>query len=176
VNFVAYWNKSGKPGYPANDRRIGEVSSTGRGSGIMATDFTVVLFQRQHFGDHADAWAAWEPNVPFVGLKKDFSFDCRNVDPRETAVLMFQSIGVSNPTNVLQVNGVGVFGGLPRVRAGNNWSANILLLEPRHQLKSSDNVLHVEARRHEGNIDDFIIDNVVILYKTVERQTPQIRA
>jgi hypothetical protein len=141
----------------------------------MAMNFTVILFQRQHFGDQQDAWDAWEPNVPFVGLKKDFSFNCPDVDPGETAILMFQSIGVSRPTNVLQVNGVDVFGGLPRVRAANNWSGNVLLVEPRHQLKSAGNVMHVEARRHEGNIDDFIIDNVVILYKTVDPQMPPIR-
>ena len=49
------------------------------------------------------------------------------------------------------------------------WNGNILLIEPHHQLRATGNVLHVESRNSSGgggdDIDDFIIDNVVILYK-----------
>ena len=49
------------------------------------------------------------------------------------------------------------------------WNGNILLIEPHHRLTATGNVLHVESRNSSGgggdDIDDFIIDNVVILYK-----------
>ena len=145
----------------------------------MATEFTVIFFQRQHFGDEPNFFNFLGPHVPpFVGLTKDFQFNCPDINPRETAVLMFQSLGVVAQTNVLQINGVDVFGGLPvadaelhahreggvTVLKANTWSANIMLLETRHELKAVDNILHVESG---GN--DFIIDNVVILYKTIDR-------
>jgi hypothetical protein len=38
-------------------------------------------------------------------LTKDFQFNCPDINPRETAVLMFQSLGVVAQTNVLQING-----------------------------------------------------------------------
>jgi hypothetical protein len=65
-----------------------------------------------------------------------------------------------------------VFGGLPASPARVAWNSNILLIEPRHQLRATGNVLHVASRdsRAEdvGDIDDFIIDNVVIVYKMPE--------
>jgi hypothetical protein len=136
----------------------------------MATDFTVILFQRQQFGDEPGTFNDVEPTVPFVGRQKDFSFDCPNVDPRQTAFLVFQSRDVDHQRNVFQVNGVGVFGGLPVSPSRDTWNGNILLIEPQHQLRPTGNVLHVESRSSNGggggDIDDFIIDNVVISYKT----------
>jgi hypothetical protein len=136
----------------------------------MATDFTVILFQRQHFGNEQGTFNDIEPNVPFVGPTKDFPFNCPNVNPGETAFLMFQSREVSHQRNVFQVNGVDIFGGLPVSPSRDTWNGNILLIESRHQLKATNNVLHVESRNESGggggNIDDFIIDNAVIVYKT----------
>jgi len=136
----------------------------------MATNFIVILFQRQHFGNEQGTFNDIEPNVPFVGPTKDFSFNCPNVDPGESAFLMFQSRDVDHQRNVFQINGVDVFGGLPASPSRDTWNGNILLIEPRHQLRATGNVLHVESRNSSGggggNIDDFIIDNVVIVYKT----------
>ena len=57
----------------------------------------------------------------------------------------------------------------PSSPARDAWNGNILLIEPHHQLKATGNVLHVESRNSRGqtggDIDDFIIDNVVIVYK-----------
>lgn len=62
-----------------------------------------------------------------------------------------------------------MFGGLPASPARDAWNGNILLIEPHHQLRTTGNVLHVESRNSSGgggdDIDDFIIDNVVIVYK-----------
>src|SRR6266481_3076370 len=135
----------------------------------MATNFTVILFQRQHFGNEPGTFNDIEPNVPFAGSTKDFSFDCPGVNPSETAFLMFQSRDVDHQRNISQINGVDVFGGLPASPARDAWNGNILLIEPHHQLRATGNVLHVESRNSSGtggdDIDDFIIDNVVIVYK-----------
>ncbi len=144
----------------------------------MATNFTVILFQRQHFGNDPGTFNDIEPDVPFAGSAKNFSFDCADVDPGETAVLMFQSRDVDHRRNILRVNGVDVFGGLPVSPARDAWNANVLLIEPHHQLKATGNVLHVESRTSSGestgDVDDFIIDNVVIVYKILDVSLPSI--
>lgn len=136
----------------------------------MATDYTVILFQRQHFGNERHTFDDIEPGVSFVGPTKDFSFNCPNVNPGETAFLMFQSRDVDHQRNVFRINGVDIFGGLPASPDRATWNGNIMLIETRHRLKATDNVLHVESRNAGGDgggdIDDFIIDNVVIAYKT----------
>ena len=136
----------------------------------MASNYTVILFQRQHFGDEPGTFDDVEPNVPFAGPAKSFPFDCPGVDRNEAAYLMFQSRDVDHPKNVFQVNGVDVFGGLPASPARDAWNGNILLVEPHHGLKATGNVLHVESRNARGqaagDLDDFIIDNVVIVYKS----------
>jgi hypothetical protein len=138
----------------------------------MATSYTVVLFSRQHIGNEAGVFNDVEPNVAFVGRAKDFPFDCPGINTAEAAVLMFQSRDVDHQRNVLRVNDVDVFGGLPASPARDAWNGNVLLVEPHHQLKAAGNVLSVEARRTDGSstgdVDDFIIDNVVIMYKTVD--------
>lgn len=135
----------------------------------MATNFTVILFQRQHFGARAGVFDDVEPNVPFAGRSKTFAFDCPNVLPGEAAVLLFQSRDVDHARNVFEVNGIGVFGGLPVSPARDSWNGNVLLVELHHQLKAAGNVLHVESRdargTGSGSLDDFIIDNVVLVYK-----------
>lgn len=135
----------------------------------MASNFTVIQFQRQHFGNQPGTFNDLEPNVPFVGPTKDFSFDCPNVAPGETAFLMFQSRDVDHQRNGFQINGIDIFGGLPASPSRDTWNGNILLIEPQHQLQETDNVLRVESRNSTGgsggDIDDFIIDNVVIEYK-----------
>src|SRR5690349_22651120 len=136
----------------------------------MATDFTTILAQRQHFGDERSTFNDVEPKVIFVGPKKDFTFDCPNVNPNETAFLIFQSRDVDHQRNIFRVNKVDVSGGLPASPSRDSWNGNIMLIGSRHVLTATNNVLHVESRNEKGetggDIDDFIIDNVVIMYKT----------
>jgi hypothetical protein len=154
----------------------------------MASDYTIILSQRQHFGDQPRTFDDVEPDVKFVGPTKDFPFSCPNVNPNETAVLMFQTREISiSQRNVFRVNGFDVFGahpakgnlpasgGLPASPSKNEWNGNVMLLEAEHmkpnqRLKPTGNILHIEARNDNGggggNIDDFIIDNVVIMYKS----------
>jgi len=139
----------------------------------MATNFTVIVSLRQHFGNDRGIFNDIEPFVEFVGTAKSFSFGCPNVDPNETAILMFQSRDVDHQRNVFQVNGASV--GLPASPSQDTWNGNVQLVIPSHQLKATGNVLHVESRNSNGggggNIDDFIIDNVVIVYKTRVQQS-----
>src|SRR5262245_42868717 len=136
----------------------------------MGATFTVIQFQRQHFGHEPGSFDDIEPNVPFVGAAKEFVFDCRHVDQNEAACLLFQSRDVTYPRNILQVNGIQVFGGLPVSPSRDAWNGNVLVVERHHQLRETGNVLRIEARNDNGgtggDIDDFIIDNVVIQYKT----------
>ena len=136
----------------------------------MGTNFTVIQFQRQHFGNEPGSFNDIEPAAPFVGPAKEFVFDCPTVDPNDTALLLFQSRAVSHARNVFQVNGIQVFGGLPVTPSRDTWNGNVLLVERHHGLRAAGNVLHVESRNTsggaDGNIDDFMIDNVVIQDKT----------
>jgi hypothetical protein len=138
----------------------------------MGTSFTVVQSQRQHFGNQPGSFNNIEPDVPFVGAAKEYVFDCPHVNPAETAILLFQSRDVSHPRNVLQINGSQVYGGLPVSPARETWNGNVLLVEPRHQLRATGNVMRVEARNTSGgtggDIDDFIVDNIVVQYKTLD--------
>ena len=138
----------------------------------MATSYTVVLLSRQHLGNDAGVFNDVEPNVVFVGPAKDFLFDCPGINAAEAAILVFQSRDVDHQQNILRVNGVDVFGGLPASPARDTWNGNILLVERHHHLQTTGNVLRVEARRSDGSstgdVDDFILDNVVIMYKTLD--------
>lgn len=138
----------------------------------MGNNFTVVQYQRQHFGNQPGSFNDIEPNVPFAGAGKEYVFDCPQVNPAETAILLFQSRDVSHSRNILQINGTQVSGGLPVSPSRDSWNGNVLLVEPHHQLRAKGNVLRVEARNlgggTSGDIDDFIIDNVVVQYKTLD--------
>ena len=138
----------------------------------MGNSFTVVQYQRQHFGNQPGSFNDIEPDVPFVGAAKEYAFDCPQVDPAETAILLFQSRDVSHSRNILQINGTPVYGGLPVSPSRDTWNGNVLLVEPRHQLRATGNVLRVEARNPSGgtggDIDDFIVDNLVVQYKTLD--------
>jgi parallel beta-helix repeat protein len=138
----------------------------------MGNSFTVIQYQRQHFGNQPGSFNDIEPDVPFAGAAKEFRFDCPQVNPAETAILLFQSRDVSHSRNILQVNGTPVYGGLPVSPSRDSWNGNVLLLEPRHQLRATGNVLRLEARNTSGetggDIDDFIVDNLVVQYKTLD--------
>jgi hypothetical protein len=139
----------------------------------MSLDFTVIFSPRQHFGDEPNIFGAVGAN--FVGPTHDYPFDCPNVDPTQLAVLLFQSYDVNDDGNVFRINDIDVPGGLPvgpkhepgGSTLANSWVGNVMLVEPveRHRLKPTGNVLHIESKGRDG-IDDFILDNMVILFKT----------
>jgi hypothetical protein len=125
----------------------------------MATNFTVILFQRQHFGNEPGTFNDIEPDVPFAGSTKDFAFDCPGINPSETAFLMFQSRDVDHRRNIFQINGVDVFGGLPASPARDAWNGNILLIEPHYQLRATG-IDSFPSRNLCQTVQDFFDDSL----------------
>ena len=138
----------------------------------MATSFTVILDQQRHFGNQPDLFG----NAPFAGPEAEFIFQCPNIDLREDSILMFQARHVSHEENVFLVNGRQVFGGLPvsptRGSAEESgWNSNVLIInQARHSLQETGNRLFIRSLDSgggtSGNRDDFVVDNIVILYKS----------
>jgi len=139
----------------------------------MGVNYTVILFSRQHFGDEQGSLF---PGVQFVGKTKDYTFDCPDVDPNETAVLLYNSYDVTSPRDRFEINGKQLYGGLYEAPGGHTWASHELLVEPEFNLKATGNVLHVESRTRgghtAGDIDDFVLDNIVIMYKA--RRSPPV--
>lgn len=149
-------------------------------------DFTVIIRVRQQFGADRNAFEGTaERSSHFVGAAKEFEFRCPDVDRESEGVLHFQSFGVSHRRNALEVNGQPVFGGIPRsgdfVQAEGDagpteipvWNSHVLLIG-RGVLRES-NILRVESRdpqgENVGELDDFVIDNMVVLFKTTPRDS-----
>jgi len=148
----------------------------------MACDFTVISAVRQRFGDTTrdGSEVPVEGEAPFVGPSKDFPFSCPDVAPGEMAVLQFETVGVSvvsatSPRGIIRINGVDIPGGItPGPRQGDLplWKSHTLLIEA--NVLRPDNVLHIESimlrpLREEATLDNFIIDNIVVFYKTRTR-------
>src|SRR4051794_29838882 len=119
-----------------------------RGTFPMALDFTVVINVRQRFGDSQSEERGLEEDAPFVGASKDFEFSCPNVDSGAGGILLFQSQGVSHNKNILEVNGIPVFGGIPAasieitpVSIMAVWSGNVMLVSP--GVLRASNILHI---------------------------------
>lgn len=159
----------------------------------MAIDFTVVSAVRQRFGDdkpdrnlgetERESTTLQEESAPFVGAEKSFPFDCPNVDRTQWAVLLFESYGVTR-RQVIQINNWAVPGGIPedvelnttefqsgtRRTATARWNGNVKLIHP-GVLTANNNTLRISTSiaYHAENLDDFIIDNVVVVFKTTGR-------
>jgi hypothetical protein len=133
-----------------------------------SADFTIVIPVRQGFGNEPGYLNSIEPNVPFVGASKDFTFSCPSVSSNEAAVLMFQSRDVDSSRNILTINGSNVYGGIPVSPNKDTWNGNVMLIDA-GILRPNGNVLHIESRNTSGgsggDIDDFIVDNAVVMYK-----------
>jgi hypothetical protein len=147
----------------------------------MALDFTVVIAVRQRFGDREDDDLGQETIAPFVGSKKDYKFRCPGVDPSQQAILLFQCQG-ANAEQSLEINGRQIFGGIPAAVEQvplpvpiqdqiqsvpfAQWNGNIMIVHPR--VLQENNVLRIRARElgDSGNLDNFIIDNFVVVFKT----------
>jgi hypothetical protein len=138
----------------------------------MPSDFTVIMRVRHHFGDDEDSFFG-----AFVGRDEDFPFECPNVDVRQEAVLMFQSLSIDHDRHSFQLNDEEIAGGLPVSRSNDDWTGNIMLIRP-NLLRATGNSIHIGARDSRGsilgNVDDFVIDNMVIMYKTRDRLLPSI--
>jgi hypothetical protein len=139
----------------------------------MPMDYTIIVHVRNQFGNQ-------DLNIGvFAGEEKEFSFDCPDVDASQRAVLIFQGQMVGRQ-QTLEINASAISGGIPGgdVRGGTDvggsdhhihtitglslgWSGYVMLVSP-NVLWNSNNVMRVASRGET----EFVIDNVVLLYKT----------
>jgi len=141
----------------------------------MALDFTVIITVRQRFGDSDADDIDQETEAPFVGAEKSYDFQCPNVDPRQQAILLFQCQG-ANVQQSLEINGQQIFGGIPSsvelvtipdplvLLARAQWNGNIMLIH--EGVLRENNVLRIRAAELEDGLDNFIVDNLVVVFKT----------
>lgn len=146
----------------------------------MSLDFTVVVRVRQRFGDGSSDDIGQETSAPFVGREKSYEFACPGVDPDQPAVVLFQCQG-ANRQNSVSINGHNISGGIARSvdqtvvqfpsgdimdLAVALWNGNVMLVS--ESVLQETNTLRIRANIIDGtdNVDNFIIDNVVVLFKT----------
>jgi hypothetical protein len=156
----------------------------------MATDYTVIMMVRHRFGDSPAGTLGAngmdqdefpiEHEAPFVGVSKDFDFSCQAVDRAAAGVLQFNALGVQNGTNIIRKYGIDIPGGISPGPAWHAltphvplWNTHTLLVDG--SVLQEENILHIESTPDSnGNLDDFIIDNVVIWFKTHAAVRPPI--
>ena len=156
----------------------------------MPVDYTVIMPVRQRFGDDIrdekesvrERESGIETEAPFVGAEKSFPFQCPGVDRSQSAILLFESMGVS-VRQTLEINGQQIFGGITtsndfesRTIGGGSdahqdrtifarWKGHVLLIHP--GVLAQNNVLRIQSGPYtSGNLDDFVIDNMVVIFKT----------
>ena len=134
----------------------------------MSTDFTIVLDSPQHFGNTEGRFKKDVPDAEFVGQLKTYTFGTPRADGGK-GLLMFEALGVNSRHNVLMVNGKDVSGGLRRV-VEHEWQGHVTVVPEGAFRPDGDNELLVESRtlqgESEGNLDDFVVTNVVAMFKT----------
>ena len=138
----------------------------------MPLDFSIIVHVRHQFGrEDLDVGV-------FAGAEASFAFDCPGVDASQHALLLFQSFGVGNQ-QLLEVNGTAVFGGVPgggsiaertgtsgdgghthRIASSEGWNGSVMIVN-QGVLRDTGNVLRIR-----GPFEEFVVDNVVVLYKT----------
>lgn len=161
-------------------------------------DFTVIAASRHRFGDTVrdetslgERELQLETDAPLVGLEQTFQFACPNVDPSQFGILMFQIQGVQEREHTFELNGVPIYGGLPRsvevdqrnplgssgkvwTNINALWIGTTALINP-GMLRTANSLL-IRVKQYEtlDRRDDFVIDNMVMLYKTVRGTTPSV--
>lgn len=159
----------------------------------MPADFTVIFSTRQHFGNNVTDIIdglrenLGETEAPFVGREKYYEFRCPNVESNENGIIVFQTLGVSW-RHEITINDQIVYGGITRgatsiafnlvTNTYNDSNLSDITSQPimvwnTHSLVVSKNVLRTSnllkissLPDSDGRIDDFIIDNFIIHYKT----------
>lgn len=134
----------------------------------MSADFTVIIDNRQHLGDTEGRFNREAPECHFAGHTGSYAFDTPGVDSASPAILTFQSFGIDLRSNRLSINGTEIpFALSPSVER--EWNAHSVVL-PAGLLKSQGNAVVLEARTRsgesEGNVDDFLVHNMSVMYKT----------
>ena len=152
---------------------VASVAGVARTSGAAlaaGSNFTVIRAVRVRVGDNSGGFTG-EEQAPFAGEVCEEKFACPNVDSNQMAVLTFESYDVTLGTSRMLINGSALSAPLRLTPMSGDpkWTTNEVLVDT-GVLRSSNNVLRVESRDENngtaGNVDDFLLDNIVIFYKT----------
>ena len=130
----------------------------------QTANFVSIAVGNQHFGDDPGAFGG---SGTYRGDDYDYYFNAPGVDPNRSAILMLSSFDVATHCNVVKINGVSISGALV-AQESPEWASRIGYV-PAGVLKATGNVLHIATRNVScttgGNLDDFLIYNVVLLYQ-----------
>jgi hypothetical protein len=130
----------------------------------QTANYVYIVAGNQHFGDDPGAFGG---GGTFRGDDFDYTFNAPGVDPSKRAVLMLWNLNVATHCNVVTINGTNISGALV-AQSSPEWATRIGEV-PAGVLKATGNILHIAARNTScttgGNLDDFMIDNVVLLYQ-----------
>lgn len=123
------------------------------------SNFRVIFSGSRHLGDD-----------PGEGDDTDESFDAPDVDASKTAILLLRTRGVEFSNNIITINGVTIGNALvPRSAEHNDEYFSEIGIVPANTLTATNNKLYIGARNEDGNLggnlDDFDVDNVVIIYR-----------
>jgi hypothetical protein len=134
------------------------------------SDFTVVRFVRLHLGDGPEGDFANEAQAPFRGSSETLTFNCPNIDREQPAVLTLETYDVTVGRNTMTLNGTELSAALRTRPAPETWNSHVVLIDS-NVLQSTDNRLVIQAGPsgggpEGGQFDDFILDNIVVFYKT----------
>lgn len=148
----------------------------------MPMDFTVILMTRNRFGSESGSELGFELEAPWVGGSVNtYSFACPGVDIARPAVLQLESLGMTgdgSPTspNSIFINTQTIPGGLkagavnfdPVGRQTPVWKTHSLIVPENVLRANEENFLTIVAGRFgpQGPVDGFIVDNIVLFYKT----------
>jgi hypothetical protein len=170
----------------------------------MGSDFAVVMWVRHRFGDEKETLGYSgeeeltdvDSEAPFVGRVGTFNFSCPNVDSSQQAILQFQYrgseqragfpnpqpsgglVGLVDEEHPVSINGSNLAGGVPASPSQGGipmWGQRLLLISP--GILQENNVLRIESTQLYGTetLDDFTIDNAVVLYKTTSGDRPVVK-
>jgi len=132
----------------------------------ISTTYSIILGlggeQPVHVGDEEGEVSGGT----FEGATFEKTFGAPNVSPANAAVLMFRTFGVHHPTNIIQINGTDIPGGIEVSSTG--WNTQVAILNPGVLMPTGINQLFVESRNAAGgaggNLDDFLIGHMVLFY------------
>ncbi len=122
-------------------------------------NFRVLLSSAIHLGDDGG-----------VGDDYEITFSAPEVDATKTAILMIRTRDVDFSRNVITINGVAVSNALvPHSDDNDGEYFTEIGIVAANTLRATNNKLYIGARNESGtiggNLDDFDVDNVVLVYK-----------
>jgi hypothetical protein len=125
---------------------------------VEQSSFRIIISNIVHLGDSG------------VGDDHEVIFSAPNVDASQRAVLMLRTRDVDFSHNVITINGVQINNLLlPHSNENDGEFFSESGIVPANTLTATNNTLRISARNVDGdlsgNLDDFDVDNVVLIYK-----------